>query len=44
MLLALVTAMQAIGTIFTLPSIDTDLGSTPDRARLTLSLYLGGFA
>lgn len=44
MLLALVTAMQAIGTIFTLPSIATDLGSTPDRARLTLSLYLGGFA
>lgn len=43
-LLALVTAMQAIGTIFTLPSIATDFGSTPDRAKLTLSLYLGGFA
>jgi DHA1 family bicyclomycin/chloramphenicol resistance-like MFS transporter len=46
-LLAMVTAMQAIGTTFTipaLPAIATDFGSTPDRAQLTLSLYLGGLA
>jgi DHA1 family bicyclomycin/chloramphenicol resistance-like MFS transporter len=46
-LLALVTAMQAIGTTFTipaLPAIAQAFGSTTDLAQLTISGYLAGLA
>ena len=45
--LALATALQAIGTSLTLPAlpaIAADFGSSPDAAQLTLSGYLAGLA
>lgn len=46
-LLALVTAMQAIGTTFTipaLPAIAQGFGSSTDLAQLTISAYLAGLS
>lgn len=46
-LLALSTALQAVGTTITLPAlpaIAAAFGATPDRAQVTLSAYLGGLA
>ena len=46
-LLALTTAMQAIGTTFTVPALPAmakAFATTPDIAQLTLSAYLAGLA
>jgi DHA1 family bicyclomycin/chloramphenicol resistance-like MFS transporter len=46
-LLALATAMQAIGTTFTVPALPVlaqAFATTPDIVQLTLSGYLGGLA